>query len=202
MCSLVAGLTAISGIMQYNAQQEAAENQAAAYRAQAETAKRNAEIEDRKVEQQVDNTAKQQSRLRIQRAAEEGKLRASAGSAGIGMGGSVNDLLSVSNEAYLDDQSTLLSNERNQTYDTKVNWANFKNQEAGYRSAADNVISSARTAGIGTLLGTATSIAGMQDWGGSSSSAKTDTGFRPTITYSDGTQAQLSPWPSKKKTRW
>ena len=95
-----------------------------------------------------------------------------------------------------------LSNERNQTYDTKVNWANFKNQEAGYRSAADNVISSARTAGIGTLLGTATSIAGMQDWGGSSSSAKTDTGFRPTIAYSDGTQAQLSPWPSKKKTRW
>ena len=199
MCSLVAGLTAISGIMQYNAQQEVAENQAAAYRAQAETAKRNAEIEDRKVEQQVDNTAKQQSRLRIQRAAEEGKLRASAGSAGIGMGGSVNDLLSVSNDAYLDDQSTLLSNERNQTYDTKVNWANFKNQEAGYRSAADNVISSARTAGIGTLLGTATSIAGMQDWG---STPKKDDGFKPTITYSDGTQAQLSPWPSKKKTRW
>lgn len=172
MCSFMAGLTALSGIMQYKAQQDAASNQAAAYRAQAETARRNAEIEERKVEQQVDNTAQEQSRLRAQRAAEEGRLRASAGASGLGFGGSVGDLLSVSNENYLTDQYNLLSNERNQTYDTKVNAANYKNQAAGYSSAADNVMADAKTAGIVTLLGTAASIAGGSSWGNSGTAAK------------------------------
>lgn len=203
MCSLVAGLTALSGIVSYKAQQAQAEqqaqqyrnqaelqrSQAAQYRAQEEAAKRNAEIENRKVEQQVDNTAREQSRMRAQRATEEGKLRASAGASGLGFGGSVGDLLSVSNENYLTDQYNLLTNSRNQTFDTKVVAANYLNQAnsynraafdydrsaASYEQAANDVQSNARWAGLTTLLGTATSIAGNTSWGGGSAKTAAST---------------------------
>ena len=113
----------------------------------------------------MDNTAREQGRLRAQRAIEAGKLRASSGAAGLSGTGSVGDLLSSGDEAYLTDQNTLLSNERNTTYDTKVSAANYQNQANAYNSAADNVKSQARRAGFITLLGTAASIAGSSTTG-------------------------------------
>lgn len=181
MCTVLAGLTALSGYMQYQGQKSAADAQAAAYRSQAEMAERNAQIENRKQEQIADNYAIQDRKLRDKAKLHQAQVRAAAGAAGIGSeGGSPFDILSGSWDAYQQDKLISLSNQRNENYNSRVNQTNFENQAASYRAAADNTKRVARMQGLATILGTATAIAGSGAFdkvgGGSSASASSFSG--------------------------
>jgi hypothetical protein len=166
MCSVLAGLTALGGIMNYQQQQAQADAQAEAYNRQAEAAEQNARIEGKRQEQIADKYARESDNLRQRQRIIAGQQRAQAGSAGLGMAGSVMDILSAGNEAYNQDKMTLLSNQRNDNFNSRVTQSNYLNQAASYRSAADNTRSVAKTAGIATILGTAASIYGMGGFGG------------------------------------
>lgn len=172
MCGWVPALTALSGLMQYRQQQAAASAQANMYRAQADAAEQNARIENRKQEQIADNYAQQQEALRARRRIAEGAQRAETGTAGLNFAGSAMDILTSGYDAYQKDSMNLLTNQRNDNYNSRVAESNYINQANASRSAAAHVKRQARMAGIGTLLGTAASVYGvMQPWKSAGSAA-------------------------------
>jgi hypothetical protein len=174
MCSILAGLSAITGVMQYQAQQDAADAQAKAYEAQARAAEQNARIENRKQEQVADNAARETEQLRQRQRLIAAQNRAQAGAAGLsGTTGSPLDLLSASYDAYTLDKETALSNQRNKNFDLRVSETNFMTDAANNRAAAENTRSTARTQGLMTILGTAASIYGNIGGGGGSSTSGT-----------------------------
>lgn len=192
MCSVIAGLTALSGMVQYRQQQQQANAQASMYRAQAETATRNAQIENRKREQQADNYAQQQAALRSRQRLTEGRQRAQTGAAGLNFSGSAMDILSSGYDAYQKDAENLLGNQRNDDYNSRLTITNYLNQANQANAAAANVKKQARLSGIGTLLGTAASVYGAgQSWKSSGSSSgsnanwagNTDMGYGTTSFY-------------------
>ncbi len=161
MCSIAAGLLGASAYFGYRQQVQQAEVQADAYRAQAEADEQNAKIEGRKQEQLADNYANEAKQLRSRQRLAQGAQRAAAGAAGIDFSGSQMDILSSSLDAYKNDQVTLLSNQRNDNYNSRVIQTNYLNNANQKRAAADNVVSSAKGQWLPTLLSTAASIAGM-----------------------------------------
>ena len=161
MCSIAAGLMGATALFGYQQQVQQAETQANAYRAQAEADERNAKIEGRKQEQIADNYANEAKQLRSRQRLAQGAQRAEAGAAGIDFSGSQMDILSSSLDAYKNDQMTLLSNQRNDNYNSRVVQTNYLNDANQKRAAADNVVSSAKSQWLPTLLSTAASIAGM-----------------------------------------
>jgi hypothetical protein len=170
----MAGLTALSGIVQYQAQQDAADAQAKAYEAQARAAEQNARIENRKQEQVADNAARETEQLRQRQRLIAAQNRAQAGAAGLsGTTGSPLDLLSASYDAYTLDKETALANQRNKNYDLRVSETNFMTEAANNRAAAENTRSAARSQGLMTILGTAASIYGNIGGGTGGSSANT-----------------------------
>lgn len=70
------------------------------------------------------------------------------------------DVLSSGQEAYWQDQATLLGNQRNDNYASRVTQTNYLNDAASARAAAENVMANAKRQKFGTILGTAASIAG------------------------------------------
>ncbi len=162
MCSLTAGLIGASALLGYQQQVQQANTQAKAMRAQAEADEQNARIEGRKQEQIVDNYAKEARDLRNRQRLAQGAQRAQAGAAGLGFGGSQQDILSSSLDAYRQDQATLLTNQRNDNYNSRVVQTNYINDANQKRAAADNVVSQAKGQLVPTLLSTAASIAGAQ----------------------------------------
>lgn len=165
MCGVLPALAALGGAIQYKQQQDAAEAQASAYRAQAQAAEQNAKIESRKQEQIADNYAQEASKLKARQRLAEGSQRAAVGSAGLDFSGSQLDILSSGLSAYENDQLNLLSNQRNDNFASRVQQTNYINQARANRSAADNVESQAKLAGIGTILGTAASVVGLSNYG-------------------------------------
>ena len=179
MCSIMAGITGLLGYANYPQQQEAAANAAAMYRAQADAAEQNAKIESRKQEQIADNYAQQARDLRSRRRLAEGAQRAQMGAAGLGFSGSALDILSSGYEAYQDDQLSLLNNQRNDNYSSRIAQTNWINQANSQRAAASNVEAQAKNALLPTILGTAASIYGIeQPWkNGGGSTGGTSGGF-------------------------
>lgn len=163
MCSVMAGLTALGGYMQYRSQQQAGKAQAAMYHQQAQAAQQNAKIEARRQEQMADNYQQQQRDLRSRQRLQEGALRAQTGSAGLNFTGSPMDILTSSYDAAKQDQLNLLSNQRNDNYSSRVAESNYINQAAAANAAASNARHVARMQGIGTILGTAASVYGMMN---------------------------------------
>lgn len=212
MCSIVAGLTALSGFMQYQQQQQQADAQAAAYRAQeadyraqAEAQEQNARVEHRRQESIADAYAQEAVKLRAKRRLAEGKSIANAGAAGIGVGGSLSDLLSSGEEAYQQDQMNLLTNQRNDNYGSRVTERNYKvaranalNQANASARAADNVEEQAKWAGMATILGTAASVFGAgQPVGGSGSATGTSGGISITPSNLGGNTSAM--WSNTSK---
>ena len=172
MCTVMAGLAALGGFTQYRQQKQAADAQASMYNAQAQAAEQNARVESRKQEQIADNYAEQSRRLRSKQRLSEGAQRAQTGAAGLNFAGSSMDILSSGLQAYNDDQNTLLSNQRNDNYGSRVAQTNYINQANNYHTAASNVKSQSRLSTIGTILGTAASVYGLnQSWKSSKSAA-------------------------------
>ena len=162
MCSLTAGLIGASALFGYQQQVQQAITRAKAMRAQAEADEQNARIEGRKQEQIADNYAKEARDLRNRQRLAQGAQRAQAGAAGLGFGGSQQDILSSSLDAYRQDQATLLTNQRNDNYNSRVIQTNYINDANQKRPAADNVVSQAKGQLVPTLLSTDASIAGAQ----------------------------------------
>ena len=162
MCSLTAGLIGASALFGYQQLVQQADTKAKAMRAQAEADEQNARIEGRKQEQIADNYAKEARDLRNRQRLAQGAQRAQAGAAGLGFGGSQQDILSSSLDAYRQDQATLLTNQRNDNYNSRVVQTNYINDANQKRAAADNVVSQAKGQLVPTLLSTAASIAGAQ----------------------------------------
>ena len=199
MCSVIAGIGAalsiFSGYSQYQSQkaqiQAQADSQASMYRAQAQADEYNAKlreqeakVEAKKQEQIADQYGEEAKRLRARQRLAEGKLRAQTGAAGLDMSGSAMDILSSGQEAYWQDQMTLLGNQRNDNYNSRVQQSNYlreaennRTSAANNRTAASNVladadrqISALRTS---TILGTAASIVPMFGGGGSGGTSGT-----------------------------
>ncbi len=168
MCSVLAGITGIMGVMQYQAQQEQADAQARAYERQAEAEEANARYERRAQEQIADNAARETENLKHRQRLIAGQTRAQAGAAGLSLSGSPLDILSSGYDAYEQDKETALTNQRNANFDKRVSESNFLNAAAGHRASADNVREAAKWQGAATILGTAASIYG--NIGGSSGS--------------------------------
>ena len=187
MCSLAAGLMGAAGLFSYQQQVKQAEQQSNALKAQAEADERNARIEGRKQEQIADNYAKEARDLRNRQRLAQGAQRAQAGSAGIGFSGSQQDILASSLSAYNEDQQTLLTNQRNDNYNSRVVQTNYLNDASQKRAEADNVVSSAKAQLIPTLLSTASSIVGVTSQ--SSSSTGGGTG-KSSASASDGLKQQ------------
>ncbi len=201
MCSLAAGLMGAAGLFGYQQQVKQAEQQSNALKAQAEADERNAQIEGRKQEQMADNYAKDAKDLRNRQKLAQGAQRAQAGSAGIGFSGSQQDLLASSLSAYKEDQQTLLINQRNDNYNSRVVQTNYLNDAAQKRAEADNVVSSAKAQLIPTLLSTASSIVGVtsQSAGSSAGGAgKSNTPASDGLKYQNPTYG--SAWNKKQKT--
>lgn len=185
MCSVTAGIIASSllsigtGYVNYQSQKEAieaqAESQASMYKAQAEAAEHNAKMEAKKQEQIADAYGEKQRDIRRKQRLAEGALRANTGAAGLSMSGSALDIAASGEEAYEQDKITLLNNQRNDNYNSRVTQSNYEREGKNNRAAAQNVLNDAdRQIGAlkwGTILGTASSIAGNimgANWGGSS----------------------------------
>ena len=183
-----------AGLFGYHQQMQQAEQQSNALKAQAEADERNAKIEGRKQEQIADNYAKEARDLRNRQRLAQGAQRAQAGSAGIGFSGSQQDILSSSLSAYKEDQQTLLTNQRNDNYNSRVVQTNYLNDASQKRAEADNVVSSAKAQLIPTLLSTASSIVGLTSQSSSStgggtgeSSASASDGLKyQKLTYGSG----------------
>lgn len=195
MCSLAAGLLGAAGLFSYRQQTAQAEQQANALKAQAEADERNAQIEGRKQEQMADNYAKDARDLRNRQRLSQGAQRAQAGSAGIGFSGSQQDLLSSSLEAYGEDQRTLLTNQRNDNFNSRVVQTNYLNDANQKRAEASNVVSSAKGNLIPTLLSTASSIVGISAPTSGRSAPKAE---NTQLTYMNPTYGAA--WNRKQKT--
>lgn len=197
MCSVVAaigaGLSLFQGYASYQAQQDQieaqkrqvqanADSQASMYKAQAAAAEHNAQMEAKKQEQIADAYGEEQRRLRSRQRLAEGRLRAQTGAAGLDMAGSSMDILASGQEAYWDDQMTLLTNQRNDNYNSRVTQSNYLTEGKNNRAAAVNVQEDARrqidaldrqssALKWTSILGTASSIAAPFISGGSSAKA-------------------------------
>ena len=205
MCSVLAGigaaLTLFSGYSNYQSQkaqiQAQADSQASMYRAQAQAdeynaklREQNAKVEAKKQEQIADQYGEEAKRLRARQRIAEGQIRAGAGASGLDMAGSMMDIVASGQEQYWQDQMTLLGNQRNDNYNSRVQQSNYlreaennRNSAANNRAAASNVLADAdRQIGAlktSTILGTAASIVPFFSGGGSrstSSGSKTNFG--------------------------
>lgn len=117
---------------QYNAQ-------SALYNAQAKAAEQNARISQVKQEQIAEQYAAQQSKLNDRMKLAAGQTAAQAGASGLQLSGSPLDALSSSYDAWRDDSSTLLQNQRNDVWSEHVNEVNYQNQANAYRTSAANL---------------------------------------------------------------
>lgn len=203
MCSLTAGLIGASALLGYQQQVQQANTQAKAMRAQAEADEQNARIEGRKQEQIADNYAKEARDLRNRQRLAQGAQRAQAGAAGLGFGGSQQDILSSSLDAYRQDQATLLTNQRNDNYNSRVIQTNYINDANQKRAAADNVVSQAKGQLVPTLLSTAASIAGAQTPTASGSSGNTGGSIgNATMKWRENTVSGMSNFYAGKNRGW
>lgn len=154
-------LTAIQGINQYNQQKQQYNAQSALYNAQAKAAEQNARISQVKQEQIAEQYAAQQSKLNDRMKLTAGQTAAQAGASGLQLSGSPLDALSSSYDAWRDDSSTLLQNQRNDVWSEHVNEVNYQNQANAYRTSAANLQAQKKSALWGTILGTAASMYGI-----------------------------------------
>lgn len=230
MCSVMAGLgaalTLFSGYSNYQSQkaqiQAQADSQASYARAQAQAdeynarlAEQQAKVEARKQEQIADNYANEAEQLRDRHRLQRAAVRASAGAAGIdSTTGSAFDIQSSGQEAYWEDQATLLGNQRNDNYNSRVTQSNYmRNSESLMNSAenrrreAQNILDDADrqigALGMTSILGTATSMVPFFSGlgGGSSNSGTTRasgsgigySGYNNPYIYKGATQTWAAP---------
>ena len=199
MCSISLALMGITTGMQMAGQYQQSRAQAAAYNAQAEAAEQNAKIQNRKSEQIAENAAIEQRRLDNRMRLAAGQQAAQAGASGIAGGiGSALDVYNASMDAWQEDTQNALWNQRNNTYNSYVQEVNFRNQGNALRAQASAAKQAGNMAMAGTLLGAASSFIGG---GGGGASAGGNTSYyggsqAGSAGYITGTPAVNSAWNS------
>lgn len=161
MAALVGLQTALS---MYGQHQEAKQQQAM-YQAQAQAAQQNAAIISKQREQQAEAYAQKQSKLNDKLKIARGQALAAAGASGLTADGSVLDAIGSMEDEHKQDSMNLLQNQRNDSWSAYVNEVNARNQANAYMAAADNVKTAARRKMLGTLIGGAASIYGLNGKG-------------------------------------
>ena len=177
MCGFAAGAAIASALFGAYGQYQEGKTQAAAARAQADAARQNARIENKRQEMIADKYAEEDRRRRAQLRLSAGANRANAGAAGLDIGGSssVMDILTSSQEAYQRDNITSLTNQRNENWMSRTNEANYLTQASAYDAQAKNASRMGKIGAISTILGTAASIYGNVGSSGTKSSKATKT---------------------------
>lgn len=172
MCSLTVGLMAAQMGMQMYQNNQQSKAQAAQYKMQAKQAKWNAAAEAHKAEKIAEGYAEKQRQLNDKFKLAAGNARAQFGASGLdSQGGSLEDVLSSSSDAYNRDTQNLLSNQREDTWASYVNQVNYLNEQNAYNTMAKNTKRQLAFNQFGTILSGVSSIYGQGYkegiWGGS-----------------------------------
>ena len=165
MCSVMGLLMGVGGFMQYRQIQQQAAAQSAMYEAKARQDEANSNIVQKQNERIAEQYAGQQSKLNDKLRLFRGANTAEAGASGLSLSGSAMDVLGAGYDEYLQDSINLLDRQRSDTYSGRISQYNLDESAKGNRSAASNIRQQAKTAGIGTILGTAASIFGAGSGG-------------------------------------
>jgi hypothetical protein len=183
MAGIGAALSLFQGYSNYQSQKSAiqaqADSQASMYRAQAQAAEHNAQMESRRQEQIADQYGAEQRKLRDKQRIAAASIRAGAGAAGLDSStGSPFDIQTSGQEAYWQDQMTLLGNQRNDNYESRVTESNYRTRAKNNQIAARNVLDDADrqigALGLTSILGTAMSMTPfLSGVGGGSNSGTT-----------------------------
>jgi hypothetical protein len=162
MCSLTLALAGISTGLQAYGQYQQGRAQADAYQAQADAAYQNARIQNRQAEQIAENAAVEQRRLDNRMRAVTGQQRAQAGASGImGDVGSPLDIYNASMAAWGEDTQNALWNQRNNTYNSYVREVNYRNQGNAYSAQAKAAQQAGTLNALGTLASGYFTMRGM-----------------------------------------
>lgn len=153
--AVMMGLQMVSNI---NSTRQQYKQQEAMYKAQAQTAQQNAAIVSKQREQQAEAYAQKQKQLNDRYRLAGGQARAAAGASGLTADGSIADILSSSEDAYMQDSLNLLQNQRNDSWNAYVNEVNYRNQANAYNSAAKNAVSAGKQKMFSTIIGGAANI--------------------------------------------
>lgn len=175
MCTVMAGIAALGGLMQYQTVRQQTKAQSAYYNAMAEQSRQNAAIADRQRSQIADQYVQRQKALDDKRRLVIGQHNASAGASGL-TGGSLLDANSAAYDQWKDSSMNLLWNQRVDTHDAYTNQVNYLNQANSYSASAANARKQGRLAAFSTLLNTASSVySGLRNYGSAGTKAAGDT---------------------------
>lgn len=162
MCSITLALAGLSTGLQAYGQYQQGKSQAAAYEAQADAAYQNARIQNRQAEQIAENAAVEQRKMDNRMRLIAGQQAASAGASGI-MGdiGSPLDVYNASMAAWGEDTQNALWNQRNNMYNSYVREVNYRNQGNAYSAQAKAAKQAGTMGALGTIISGAVTMAGM-----------------------------------------
>nr|DAR61996.1 MAG TPA: hypothetical protein [Caudoviricetes sp.] len=181
MCTVMAGIAAIGGLMQYRAARQQAKAESAYYSAMAEQNATNAKIAEQRRSQISDRYLQQQKQLDDRRRLIIAQHAADAGASGLTNSGSVLDADSAAYDQWKESSMNLLWNQRVDTHDAWANQANYMNQASANRASAANARSQGRLSALSTLIGTASSVyTGLRDYAGTKAAGDTSLHHSPT----------------------
>ena len=167
MCTVALALAGLSTGLQAYGQYQQGKTQAAAAQAQADAAFQNAKIQNRQSQQIAENAAVEQRRLDNRMRLVAGQQTAQAGASGIMSNvGSPLDVYTSSMEAWGEDTTNALWNQRNNTYNSYVREVNYRNQGNAYQAQAKAAKQAGTLNAIGTIVQGAAIMAGMGAGGG------------------------------------
>ncbi len=156
-------MTLLSGVQEYQSNKAQANAQQSMYNNQAAAAEANAKIQERKGEQIADQYAQEQLKIDARRKIAAGQANAAFGASGLATDyGSGLDVLTSVEESHKEDSRNLLTNQRNEMFDNRVAVTNYQNDANANRAAAFNIGQQSKANGLATILGTATSLAGIK----------------------------------------
>ena len=186
MCS-IAALAIAQGINQVVSIQQQSKAQQAMYQAQADADRQNAARQNAISKQIAEQYAQKQDEVNDKFKLARGQQAAAMGSAGLVGGiGSGLDVLSSSAKEYQQDTINLLTDQRNDVLSSYTQEVNYRNSASANMSAKSNVKKQALFSTIGTILGTASSVQGInasKAQGLSGSNQSFATGFSPAANF-------------------
>lgn len=186
MCS-IAALAIAQGINQVVSIQQQSKAQQAMYQAQADADRQNAARQNAISKQIAEQYAQKQDEVNDKFKLVKGQQTAAMGAAGLQGGvGSGLDLLASSAKEYQQDTINLLTDQRNDVLSSYTQEVNFRNSASANMAAKSNIKKQALFSTIGTILGTASSVQGInasKAQGASGGNQSFGTGFSPAANF-------------------
>lgn len=162
MCSLTLGLMGAQMAMQLGQQYTQGKAQQSAYEAQAKAASFNQAAEEHRAEKVAENYAQKQHQLNDKFKLATGNARAQFGASGLdSTGGSLEDVLSASSDAYQRDTTNLLSSQREDEWASYTKQVQYLNEQNAYNQMKKNAKKQMYWNMAGTLMSGAASMYGQ-----------------------------------------